>query len=171
MKTWLLAAVISVAVTTSATALTFNWSFQPSNAPTQITGTISGLNEGVNSGAGLVVTVDSSLNPAQQRADYIFQASALGTPFVVTGGRVTVADALFLVLDGNLEHIVSFGYSGGFFPNTVTLDLRDGSLHDNAYTDAASTVFSPLATPEPTSLAALGSAAMLIAFARRRRAR
>ena len=71
----------------------------PNGADQLITGTIDGLIEGNNSGAGVTATVLSTPT-GEYLGDYSFDNINGGSPnaFIVTGGNITFADAVFLII-------------------------------------------------------------------------
>jgi hypothetical protein len=125
----------------------------PNGADQLVTGTIDGLIEGNNSGAGVTATVLSTPT-GEYLGDYSFNSMGVGSPnaFIVTGGNITFADAIFLINTNDLK-ILSFVSAGvsPALPNGFS-QLGDGS-NSGFFDDTQPATFT--ATPVPWETDAL----------------
>lgn len=140
----------------SASALSFKWSFVPDVGgptgpnPYVVEGTIEGLQEGSNDGTGLTVTVTSTPTGQLTSGYWIFQSTNNGgDAFTVSSGAVTFADAFFY----NGFEVLFFGGFGGYLPQL--LNFGSGSSWE---TFTSATTFTPQAAqPVPEPVTILGS--------------
>ena len=102
----------------------------PNGADQLVTGTIDGLIEGNNSGAGVTATVLSTPT-GEYLGDYSFGNINGGSPnaFIVTGGNITFADAVFLINTNDDLRLLTFLSAG------VSLDRPNGfsQLNDHRF--------------------------------------
>jgi PEP-CTERM motif len=123
-----LLALILVVCATPCYALTFNWSFNATGGTSTglVTGTISGLEEGNNSGTGLTIEVLSSPSGNVLGGGWTFSsATTPGVAFVVTGGVVTFASAVYR-RDSNYDSLF-FGSDdpSGYIPQLYSSNEAD----------------------------------------------
>ena len=154
-------------VATSASALTFNWTFTPTESTgslAPISGTITGLVEGNNSGAGTTVLItQSTFSHVHHSFDFGFTFS--DNAFVVTSGAVTYADAVYFGEPSQALYMSAFG--GGFYPELSNPEYeQDATLRSGVVTFSTYS-----ATPEPASWALMigGFGLTGAALSRRRR--
>lgn len=155
-----------------AAALTLNWSFVPaidsSGSFAAIKGTVSGLAEGNNSGDLIQAFITASPFADALGGAYDYQYSpGAGLAFVVTGGIVTYADAVF-AHDGIRLYLADTAGAG---KAGLTARLDGPSLGEYAISDAAPR-FTPLAAgsvPEPANWVLLIAGFGLTGAALRRR--
>jgi hypothetical protein len=136
----------------------------PTGADQLVTGTIDGLIEGNNSGAGVTATVLSTPT-GEYLGDYSFGNINGGSPnaFIVTGGNITFADAVFLINTNDDLRLLTFLSAG------VSLDRPNGfsQLNDHRFLgfldDTQPATFTATPVPwETDALPVIGSTILVI---------